>query len=298
MASNTPPLSPVLCLVLVFWPLLAFSSPATDSTITITISPSASPTSPSYTSPSALQSSILNSTNTYRYQHSVPAVTWNDTLSIIAQRYSAGCHFAHSGTPGLGENLAMGYPDISSAVDGWGSERVNYSWSAPGFSEATGHFTQLVWKSTRSTGCGATDCNGRNGVGGWLVVCEYWPQGNVIASSSGTSSSSSSSGPKTNQGGAGGGGGAAKYFVQNVPPQAHDDAMPQGWQQTATAPPPTSTTDAGNGNGVQVSPAATVTVGVKNQGAAALTASRRYATGGFWAAVLGVLAVSVWMVGV
>ncbi len=28
-------------------------------------------------------------------------------------------------------------------------------------------------------GCGRTDCNGQGGVPGWLVVCEYWPSGNV-----------------------------------------------------------------------------------------------------------------------
>ena len=43
----------------------------------------------------------------------------------------------------------------------------------------TGHFTQLVWKQTRSVGCGRVDCNGKNGVEGWFLVCEYWPPGNV-----------------------------------------------------------------------------------------------------------------------
>lgn len=28
-------------------------------------------------------------------------------------------------------------------------------------------------------GCGRTDCDGQGGVAGWLVVCEYWPAGNV-----------------------------------------------------------------------------------------------------------------------
>lgn len=43
----------------------------------------------------------------------------------------------------------------------------------------TGHFSQLVWKSTTSVGCGRSACDGRGGVPGWLVVCEYWPAGNV-----------------------------------------------------------------------------------------------------------------------
>ena len=28
-------------------------------------------------------------------------------------------------------------------------------------------------------GCGRAECGGRGGVPGWLVVCEYWPAGNV-----------------------------------------------------------------------------------------------------------------------
>ena len=28
-------------------------------------------------------------------------------------------------------------------------------------------------------GCGREACDGRGKVGGWFVVCEYWPPGNV-----------------------------------------------------------------------------------------------------------------------
>lgn len=78
-----------------------------------------------------------------------------------------------------GENLAEGYTNISSAVDAWGNERARYSFRKPGFSEVTGHFTQLVWKHTTSVGCGRVNCNGKNEVEGWFLVCEYWPPGNV-----------------------------------------------------------------------------------------------------------------------
>jgi hypothetical protein len=48
------------------------------------------------------------------------------------------------------------------------------SWCSP----TTGHFTQLVWKSTRQVGCSRHECDGD--VKGWLLVCEYAPSGNVI----------------------------------------------------------------------------------------------------------------------
>lgn len=51
-----------------------------------------------------------------------------------------------------------------------------------GFSEETGHFTQLVWRETRSVGCGWTDCSGKNGNDGILLVCNYYPAGNMMAS--------------------------------------------------------------------------------------------------------------------
>lgn len=52
----------------------------------------------------------------------------------------------------------------------------NYNYSDPVFSEQTGHFTQLVWESTSTVGCGARLC----GTKGWYLVCEYWPRGNVV----------------------------------------------------------------------------------------------------------------------
>ena len=147
----------------------------TASPITITNAPSSTPPSPQYTDPSALQSAVLNSTNTYRHQHNATDLTWNDTLASYAKSQASACKFAHSHGP-YGENLAEGYPDITSTVDSWGDERSKYNFGDGQFSESTGHFTQLVWKNTTSTGCGVKSC----GSTGWLVFCEYSPAGNVI----------------------------------------------------------------------------------------------------------------------
>ena len=73
---------------------------------------------------------------------------------------------------------------MTDAVDGWGDERKFYDFAngGGGFSEQTGHFTQLVWKATTSVGCGRVDCGegGANGAAqGWFVVCEYYSAGNV-----------------------------------------------------------------------------------------------------------------------
>ena len=81
-----------------------------------------------------------------------------------------------------GENLAQGFLNTTAAIEAWGNERSKYDFDRPtGFSNATGHFTQLVWKDTKSVGCGRKECDNGNNAGsqGWLVVCEYWPAGNV-----------------------------------------------------------------------------------------------------------------------
>ena len=68
-------------------------------------------------------------------------------------------------------------------VDAWAAEEKHYRYPDGGFSESTGHYTQLVWKNTTRVGCGAVNCDNShvaNGIDGWFTVCEYNPPGNVL----------------------------------------------------------------------------------------------------------------------
>ncbi|KAH7391735.1 CAP domain-containing protein [Pyrenochaeta sp. MPI-SDFR-AT-0127] len=137
-----------------------------------------------YTQDTAFRDSILNVTNTYRKQHNATRLVWNDTLADYAGEWSGECKFGHSGGP-YGENLAAGYENASASVIAWGEEREEYNFRGGDFSPGTGHFTQLVWKTTSQVGCSRKECNagepdGEGDAPGWYVVCEYSPAGNVI----------------------------------------------------------------------------------------------------------------------
>jgi hypothetical protein len=60
------------------------------------------------------------------------------------------------------------------AAKGWYNELYSpgYNYNRPGFTSGTGHFTAMVWKSTRELGCGAATRR----AGRWnkvYVVCHY-----------------------------------------------------------------------------------------------------------------------------
>jgi hypothetical protein len=76
--------------------------------------------------------------------------------------------------------LAAGYFGIQASIDAWYDEISQYDWSNPGFSEACGHFTQMVWVGSTELGCAWVDCNGENGTPGQYLMCEYQAAGNVI----------------------------------------------------------------------------------------------------------------------
>ena len=84
--------------------------------------------------------------------------------------------FVHSRTRGYGENI---YASTSTSVTGrdpvdlFYAEIKYYNYNAPGFSLATGHFTQVVWKSSKSIGVGTAKRGGTT-----FVVVNYYPPGN------------------------------------------------------------------------------------------------------------------------
>lgn len=117
---------------------------------------------------------IVDLHNKYRTKHHAPNLAWNTTLATFAQNWSDRCVFEHS-RGAYGENLGLGYANWTTVIDAWYNEVKNYNYSKPGFGGNTGHFTQVVWKSTTQIGCGVQTCNNRK-----LYTCSYSPYGNIV----------------------------------------------------------------------------------------------------------------------
>ncbi|XP_077417145.1 GLI pathogenesis-related 2 [Vanacampus margaritifer] len=134
----------------------------------------------------SFQREFLEAHNAYRAQHNAPSMTLNSELNAAAQRWAdrllASGVAQHSGSDD-GENIYYKWSSVpikltgEEAVDSWYGEVKKYSWSNPGFSGSTGHFTQVVWKASTQLGVGmATDGNKV------FVVGQYRPAGNISMS--------------------------------------------------------------------------------------------------------------------
>ncbi|MCP2732480.1 CAP family protein [Symplocastrum sp. BBK-W-15] len=145
----------------------------------------------------AFRNQSLTNHNTNRTKHRSPNLAANSTLDQGAQdwaKYLADSgKFEHSTSTqrnGAGENLYVYYTTgtigatalADKGVSSWYNEVTKYNYSQPGFSPETGHFTQLVWKSSTGLGCGVAQgkkvINSTN-FNAYYVVCRYSPAGNV-----------------------------------------------------------------------------------------------------------------------
>eukprot|EP00890_Picochlorum_soloecismus_P006583 jgi/Picsp_1/74/NSC_00074-R1_pry- scp-like extracellular len=137
---------------------------------------------------------ILDQHNRYRSIHGVPKLSWSSSLAKSAQQWASACNYMHK--PGkfddASDNLAAfaGYdPKVVYNVSStnWYNEVKLYDFRKPERSkiDEIGHFTQMVWKSTKKLGCGRAACSKNNPFGQngqWLyVVCQYDPRGNILS---------------------------------------------------------------------------------------------------------------------
>jgi uncharacterized protein YkwD len=134
------------------------------------------------------QIEIVNYVNMYRAKNQAPPLLWDSTISQFSQNWSyyldSSNIFVHSNSPIYGENLAFfqGYGKdvmtlLKKSIDAWYNEISLYDFNNPGFSEATGHFTCIVWLSSTSFGIGIS-INPTTSAA--VIVMNTSPPGNVI----------------------------------------------------------------------------------------------------------------------
>jgi len=132
---------------------------------------------------SGLLAGITRFHNVVRAEVGVPGLTWDPTIAATAQAYAAKCVFQHSGTAGLGENLAAYAPPgghtAKSPVDDWESEKANYDYASNtcASGQVCGHYTQVVWRDSVRIGCAIVDCPALTYHN--TVICDYAPGGNI-----------------------------------------------------------------------------------------------------------------------
>jgi len=131
-------------------------------------------------SPGGVKSALAEH-NRLRAKHQAGPLTWDSGLARQAQTWVNKCkwgHSPHSIRRGAGENMAMSMGmRFSAAADTkrWYDELHNPGYRyGSGFSMGTGHFTQVVWRSTKKLGCAAKKCGQRT-----YFCCQYYPPGNV-----------------------------------------------------------------------------------------------------------------------
>jgi pathogenesis-related protein 1 len=122
----------------------------------------------------------------------LPPLTWNNDLAATAAAWIATCTNV-DGSPNIldhNDNRSAGHPYYvgeniyassggatpQGAVQLWAAEKANYTYP-DGYSAQTGHYTQLVWRTTLEVGCAVGNCP--NIQYGNTIVCNYGPGGNT-----------------------------------------------------------------------------------------------------------------------
>ena len=125
---------------------------------------------------------MLAAHNVYRTRVGSPPLAWSNDLAARAQQWATTLIdrglYAPRRDGHFGENLfeiSGGNANPSRVVSAWMSEEANYDHATNSCKARCGHYTQVIWRTTRLVGCGVAR-NAKREV--W--VCDYDPHGNTI----------------------------------------------------------------------------------------------------------------------
>lgn len=133
-------------------------------------------------SPPALQRDMLAAHNAVRARVRMAPLTWSDRLAARSQDWAdtllARKQFAHRPNSTYGENLfeiTGATATAEQVVNAWAAESQNYDYRSNRCRGVCGHYTQIVWGSTKEVGCAVARGGGRE-----VWVCDYDPPGNWV----------------------------------------------------------------------------------------------------------------------
>ncbi|WGM38146.1 CAP family protein [Caulobacter sp. NIBR1757] len=132
------------------------------------------------------QSRVLAAHNAVRAQVGTPPLQWNSRLAADARAWADTLarkgRLQHDDQRSQGENLWMGtanFFSIEEMVGAWAEERADYRHGKfPDVAKKgrpVGHYTQMVWRTTREVGCATARTADEE-----VLVCRYSPPGNWI----------------------------------------------------------------------------------------------------------------------
>ncbi|CAH8824432.1 unnamed protein product [Trichobilharzia szidati] len=133
-----------------------------------------------------LNKEAIRAHNDLRALHGCPKIQYDSKLASDAQKWAENLakkgYLQHSQADGYGENLAFQMSSAGASLRGheatrnWYDEIKKHDFSGQN-QAGTGHFTQVVWKSTKKAGFGAAKSSDGMKI---YVVGRYKPAGNVI----------------------------------------------------------------------------------------------------------------------
>lgn len=125
---------------------------------------------------------FLTAHNQVRASVGLPALAWSEPLAAYAQKWADSLiqtgAFRHRSNSPYGENLfeiTGGSTTPAEVVSDWASESRDYSYANNACTGVCGHYTQIIWRKTKSVGCAVARKGSRE-----VWVCNYDPPGNYV----------------------------------------------------------------------------------------------------------------------
>lgn len=129
---------------------------------------------------STISGEMLQVHNSIRSKMKIPPLQWSGELEAYSQKWAnmlaAKNSNGHNPNSPYGENIFVAGPGSTPArvVQEWASESADYLYRTNTCAgDDCGHYTQIVWRSSRRIGCGVARSSQRE-----VWVCSYDPPGN------------------------------------------------------------------------------------------------------------------------